>query len=78
VREHEPHVALFSPEDELAIYRKLVRGGEAMLQHGGYLIMEVGIRMAEPVLALFGAEWETLPTKADLQGIPRTVIARLR
>lgn len=78
VREHEPHVALFSPEDELAIYRKLVRGGEAMLQHGGHLIMEVGIRMDEPVLKLFGAEWETLPTKTDLQGIPRTVIARLR
>jgi release factor glutamine methyltransferase len=78
VREHEPHVALFSPEDELAIYRKLVRGGEAMLQHGGYLIMEIGIRMDEPVLKLFGTEWETLPTKADLQGIPRTVIARLR
>ena len=78
VREHEPHVALFSPADELAIYRKLVRGGEAMLQHGGYLIMEIGIRMDEPVLKLFGAEWETLPTKTDLQGIPRTVIARLR
>jgi release factor glutamine methyltransferase len=78
VREHEPHVALFSPQDELAIYRKLVRGGEAMLQHGGYLIMEIGIRMDEPVLKLFGAEWETFPTKADLQGIPRTVIARLR
>ena len=78
VREHEPHVALFSPEDELAIYRKLVRGGEAMLQHGGYLIMEVGIRMDEGVLGLFGAGWETLPTKTDLQGIPRTVIARLR
>jgi release factor glutamine methyltransferase len=78
VREHEPHVALFSPEDELAIYRKLVRGSEAMLQHGGHLIMEVGIRMDEPVQKLFGAEWETLPTKTDLQGIPRTVIARLR
>ena len=78
VREHEPHVALFSPEDELAIYRKLVRGGEAMLQHGGYLIMEVGIRMDEGVLGLFGAEWETLPIKTDLQKIPRTVIARLR
>jgi len=76
VREHEPHVALFSPEDELAIYRRLVRGGEEMLKPGGRLIMEVGIGMDERVLALFGPKWEKLPTKADLQGIPRTVIAQ--
>jgi release factor glutamine methyltransferase len=78
VREHEPHVALFSPEDELAIYRKLVRAGEAMLPPGGYLIMEVGIRMDQQILRLFGTDWETLPTKNDLRGIPRTVVARLR
>ena len=76
VREHEPHVALFSPEDELAIYRRLVSGAEQMLNPGGYLIMEVGLGMDEKVLALFGPGWEQLPTKADLQGIPRTVIAR--
>ena len=76
VREHEPHVALFSPEDELAIYRRLVSGAEAMLNPGGYLILEVGLAMDTKVLALFGNAWEKLPTKADLQGIPRTVIAK--
>jgi release factor glutamine methyltransferase len=76
VREHEPHVALFSPLDELAIYRRLVSGAEAMLNSGGYLILEVGLAMDGKVLALFGNAWEKLPTKADLQGIPRTVIAR--
>ncbi len=78
VREHEPHVALFSPEDELAIYRRLVQGGEQMLHRNGHLLMEVGIGMDERVLALFGPKWEKLPTKTDLQGIPRTVIAKLR
>ena len=78
VREHEPHVALFSPEDELAIYRRLVRGGETMLKSGGHILMEVGIGMDERVASLFGSKWETLPTKADLQGIPRTIRARLR
>ena len=78
VRENEPHVALFSPEDELAFYRRLVKGAEDMLNPGGLLVMEVGLRMDEPVLALFDSKWEKLPTKADLQGIPRTVIARLR
>jgi release factor glutamine methyltransferase len=76
VREHEPHVALFSPEDELAIYRRLVSGSEQMLNPGGYLIMEVGLGMDEQVLELFGGGWEKLPTKTDLQGIPRTVVAR--
>ena len=76
VRDHEPHVALFSPEDELAIYRRLVAGAESMLNAGGYLIMEIGIGMDETVLALFGSNWEKLPTKTDLQGIPRTVIAK--
>jgi len=78
VREHEPHVALFSPEDELAIYRRLVKGGEDLLIPGGELIMEVGIGMDEQVLALCDGKWEKQPTKRDLQGIPRTVIARLQ
>ena len=76
VREHEPHVALFSPEDELAIYRRLVSGAERMLNHGGYLVMEIGLGMDQKVLALFGPGWQKLPTKADLQGIPRTVISQ--
>jgi len=76
VREHEPHVALFSPEDELAIYRRIVKGGEAMLRAGGYAMMEIGIGMDERVLGLFGDKWEKQETKTDLQGIPRTVIAR--
>ena len=77
VRDHEPHVALFSPEDELGIYRKLVSGAQKQLRSGGCLIMEIGIAMEDKVLGLFGSGWETLPTKTDLQGIPRTVIARV-
>jgi release factor glutamine methyltransferase len=78
VREYEPHIALFSPEDELAVYRRLVIASEEMLRPGGQLIMEVGIGMHERVLELFGAHWERLPTKTDLQGIPRTVRAARR
>jgi release factor glutamine methyltransferase len=75
VREHEPHVALFSPADELAIYRRLVLGAEERLRTGGYLVMEVGIGMDERVMQLFGPRWRKLPPKTDLQGIPRTVFA---
>jgi release factor glutamine methyltransferase len=78
VREHEPHVALFSPADELEVYRRLMAGAERLLVEGGHLMMEVGIGMDEHVRKLFGTGWEKLPTKADLQGIPRTVIIRRR
>jgi release factor glutamine methyltransferase len=76
VREHEPHVALFSPEDELEIYRRLVRQSFDLLEPGGRLMMEIGFAMEEAVLKLFTIGWEPLPTKTDLQGIPRTVIAQ--
>jgi release factor glutamine methyltransferase len=78
VREHEPHVALFSPEDELAIYRRLIECAERLLTPGGCLIMEVGLAMDERVMILFDSKWDKLPAKADLQGIPRTVLATLR
>jgi len=76
VREYEPHVALFSPEDELQVYRRLIAGAERLLQTEGYLFMEVGIGMDERVLGLFSERWRKLPTKTDLQGIPRTVITQ--
>jgi release factor glutamine methyltransferase len=77
VRDYEPHVALFSPEEELAIYRRLVTGAAARLRAGGCLMMEIGLGMEDGVLGLFGARWEKLPTKTDLQGIPRTIVARM-
>lgn len=76
VREHEPHVALFAPDEELEDYRRLVQGAEDMLNADGYLIMEVGLGMADGVEALFGTGWSKLPTRKDLQGIPRTVVAK--
>jgi release factor glutamine methyltransferase len=76
VREHEPHVALFGEEDGLAAYRKLIPSAEQVLKVGGYLIVEIGAGLERRVLDLFGSQWEVLPTRMDLQGIPRTVSAR--
>jgi release factor glutamine methyltransferase len=73
VRDHEPHVALFGG---LEIYQRLIRGAAGCLRPGGYLIMEIGFGMEETIAKLFGREWDQLPTKADLQGIPRTIIAK--
>ena len=60
----------------MEIYRRLIAGAERLLKGGGHLLMEVGIGMDERVLDLFDARWEKLPTKTDLQGIPRTVMAK--
>jgi len=78
VREHEPEVALYGDDDGLAAYRRLIPDAERLLRPGGYFIAEMGFDMEDRVLSLFGSRWEKLPTKADLQGIPRTVCARLR
>jgi release factor glutamine methyltransferase len=76
VREYEPHIALFSPKDELEMYRRLITSAEELLRTGGHLLMEVGIGMDERVLGLFGNKWQKWPTKTDLQGIPRVVIGQ--
>jgi len=76
VREYEPHLALFSPDDELDLYRRLVAEAQRLLSPDSYLVMEIGIGMDERVLGLLDARWEKLPVRTDLQGIPRIVIAR--
>jgi release factor glutamine methyltransferase len=76
VREHEPLMALVPPGDPLELYRRLVESAHLRLRRGGYLIMEIGMGMEKDVLALLNTGWWKLPTKLDLQGIPRTVIAR--
>jgi release factor glutamine methyltransferase len=73
VRDHEPHVALFGG---LEIYERLIGGAARCLRPGGYLIMEIGFAMEEAIAKLFSEDWDQLPTKTDLQGIPRTIIAR--
>ena len=60
------------------IYRKIIQRAGEVLRRGGYLVMEIGIGMEDRVLNLFGEEWDKLPAKTDLQGIPRTVIAKCR
>jgi release factor glutamine methyltransferase len=76
VREHEPHVAVFAPADPIALYRRLAVSALERLRPGGQLIVEVALGMDKKVGSLFGSGWRRLPTRADLQGIPRTVVAQ--
>lgn len=77
VRDHEPALALFPPGDEFAVYRRLAPQAAESLRSGGFLLLEVGRGMADGVRRIVEeAGFEVVRVIEDLQGIPRTVIAR--
>jgi release factor glutamine methyltransferase len=76
VREHEPSRALFADEKGLAVIRRIIPEGARLLKPGGYLLLEIGIGMDERVTALLDDRWADVRVLPDLQGIPRTVVAR--
>lgn len=75
VREHEPEVAVFGGEQGLDIYERLIPQAHQVLKPGGYLLLEIGYSIEEPVRNLLEA-WNEVRAVPDLQGIPRVVIAR--
>jgi release factor glutamine methyltransferase len=75
VREHEPEMAVFGGEQGLDIYRRLIPQAWASLRPGGWLLMEIGFSIEQPVRELLTG-WNDVSCVADLQGIPRVVVAR--
>jgi release factor glutamine methyltransferase len=76
VREHEPPVALYGGDDGLDIYRRLIPDAARLLRPGGWLIMELGFAMVEPVRSLLEG-WTDVEIRSDLAGLPRVAIARV-
>ena len=78
VREHEPAAALYAGPDGLAVVRALVPQAVGRLAASGYLVFEIGIGQADAVDRLISATagLTMVAVRNDLQGIPRTVIAR--
>lgn len=77
VREHEPALALFAGGDGLDIYRRLVPDAFAVLEPGGYLLMEIGYgQSAKVAMLLKDAGFEKIEFVPDLQGIPRVACVR--
>jgi release factor glutamine methyltransferase len=76
VRDHEPSVALFAGEKGFEVILKLIPEAARLVRPGGYLVFEIGMGMEKDVIAMFDNRWEPPRLKADLQGIPRTVVAR--
>jgi release factor glutamine methyltransferase len=72
VREHEPALALFAGADGLDVICRLIPAAFAVLEPGGFLLMEIGYGQSGPVAALLKeAGFERIDFVPDLQGIPR-------
>ena len=75
VRDFEPKVAVFSGEQGLDIYRRLIPQARAALVPGGTVVMEMGFSIEQAVRDLL-AGWDNVSVTHDLQGIPRVIAAQ--
>jgi release factor glutamine methyltransferase len=75
VRKFEPQQAVFAGPTGLEVIARLVPAAGSVLKAGGWLILEIGMTIAEGVRNLL-LEWENVQITNDLQGIPRVAVAR--
>jgi release factor glutamine methyltransferase len=78
VREWEPALALFAPDEGMARYAAIVATAPAVLEHGGWLVFETDSRRAGRVAALFreDAGWDAVRVAQDLTGRDRVCEGR--
>ncbi len=77
VIDYDPPEALFAGEDGLDLIRRIVAESPRYLDAAGYLLIEIGHGQAGSVKEMFaGGLWTSVDILDDLQGIPRTVVAR--
>jgi release factor glutamine methyltransferase len=79
VRDFEPRGALDGGADGLDFYRLIIPAAREHLADGGWLLFEIGIGQAEPVLEMFKktGSFDDLFTTKDHAGIERVVGGRL-
>jgi release factor glutamine methyltransferase len=77
IHDFEPHLALAAGCDGLAVIRRIIEGGPAMLAPGGVLAIEVGAGTAPDVANLVeGAGLKDVEIDSDYGGHERIVSAR--
>lgn len=77
VRDHEPLLALDGGPDGLDLIRRVAAAARGVLAPGGWLVLEFGAGQDGGVrTAIADASLELTAVRVDLQGIPRTAIAR--
>lgn len=79
VRDHEPALALFVPDDDpLRFYRAIARAGRRMLTPGGRLWFEIYEHAAEALVAMLAAEgYAATEVYRDLFDKDRMICSRL-
>jgi release factor glutamine methyltransferase len=75
VRKFEPRTAVFAGPGGLDIIKRLIPQARAVLNPGGWLVMEIGYRHEAAMRTLL-ADWNNVRFTPDLQGIPRVVAAQ--
>lgn len=73
VRDFEPRRALVAGPTGLEIIKKLIAQAPACLSQGGYLLLEIGSRQADSVLALVDDSWAESEIFSDYAGWPRVL-----
>lgn len=72
VAEYEPHLALFSEEDGMQHYRRIVEQSRQVLKPGGWLILELAFDAVPKLKPLL----PNAEIRHDLAGHPRVAIAQ--
>ena len=75
VRKFEPRCAVFAGADGMDVIRRLASQAGAAVKPGGYLAMEIGYSQEAAVREVLRG-WQEVRAVADLQGIPRVVLAK--
>ncbi|WP_066830692.1 peptide chain release factor N(5)-glutamine methyltransferase [Rufibacter ruber] len=77
VLHHEPHLALFVPnEDPLLFYRRIAEVAQRLLKPGGRLFFEINEQFAQETVAMLQAQgYREARVRTDLRGKERMVAA---
>ena len=75
VKDYEPHIALFVPDDDaLKFYRAIARQGQSMLREGGHLYFEIYHLYAQEMCEMLAKEgYHAIELREDLFGKPRMI-----
>jgi release factor glutamine methyltransferase len=77
VYDYEPHLALFSKNNGIEAYNKIISNLASRIDKNFFLFLEIGLGQASEVTKLLKNNGFTeILTKADLANIPRCIIAK--